>query len=265
MTQAKSFLKLAVFLLMCGVGIPLQAIVISFTRGRPALLLPWIFQYLAARLYGLTVQIRGTPLTGHVLFVGNHLSYLDIIAIGQCFPVSFIAKKEVAGWPVFGLLARLQRTVFIERRRTQSREGKNALSARLSEGLPLLLFGEGTSSNGTSILPFKSTLLEAVFTNELKNRTQVQAFTLTLTAIDGRPVQNDTDRDLYAWHGDMTLPPHLWAFGQLRGATLDLTFHPPRDLADYADRKTLAIDCYKDCLAGLPPPPEALASTLKSL
>lgn len=265
MLQARSLLKLILFLLMCGIGIPLQMIVITFTRGRTALFLPWLFQYLAARLYGLSVDIRGTPLSSDVLFVGNHLSYLDIIAMGQCFPVSFIAKKEVSGWPIFGLLAKLQRTVFIERRRTQSHKGKDALSARLSEGLPLILFGEGTSTNGTSILPFKSTLFEALFVNNLKNTMRIQAFTLTLETIDGRPVKTNEDRDLYAWHGDMTLPPHLWKFGQLRGASLRLTFHPPRTLRDYEDRKILAIDCYNDCRTEFNAPPEALASPAKSL
>lgn len=254
MRPVLSFFRFAAFCLLCVFLIPPQFIVLAFTRGRSALFLPWVFQYIAARLYGLKVVVEGTPLRDHVLFIGNHLSYLDIIAMGQCFPVSFVAKSDVAAWPLFGLLSKLQRTVYVERRRSRSRHGSETLSARLAEGLPVILFGEGTSTNGDTILPFKSTLLDGLFKNELKDKIQVQPFTLTLERVDGRPVTTDEDRDLYTWHGDMTLPPHLTRFGGLRGAVLRLTFHPPRKLADYEDRKALAQDCHADSLNALPRP-----------
>ncbi len=255
----RSLTKFLLFLLLSAVTIPIQSLVLILNRGRAALFLPWVFQVISARLYGLKITIQGEKPLSHGLLIGNHLSYLDIIAIGQCFPVSFIAKKEVSSWPLFGLLAVLQRTVFIERKKTKSQEGALSLRDRLTQGHLLILFGEGTSTNGETVRPFKSTLLKSLFSNSAQDTLQVQTFTLILDSVNGVPPHTDAERDLYTWHGDMTLIPHLWKFGQLSGADLRIIFHAPRDIGAYSDRKALANDCYNECLTGLtqnilPPP-----------
>ena len=97
-----------------------------------------------------------------MLIVANHTGWLDIVIFSAVMPLSFVAKSEVDGWPFFGTLARLQRTVFVERaRRSQTGEARDAIRERLLAGDTLVLFPEGTSSDGNEVLPFKSALLGA--------------------------------------------------------------------------------------------------------
>ena len=93
-----------------------------------------------------------------MLFAANHVSYLDITVLGSLLDASFIAKTEVAGWPLFGWLARLQRSVFIDRRARSTAHQRDSIAARLAAGEALILFPEGTSGDGNRLLPFKSAL-----------------------------------------------------------------------------------------------------------
>ncbi len=143
-------------------------------------------------------------------------------------------------WPFFGTLARLQRTVFVERaRRSQTGEARDSIARRLSEGDTLVLFPEGTSSDGNAVLPFKSALLgaaEAVLADG--RHVLVQPVSTAYLATNGLPLGRE-DRPLYAWYGDMELVPHLWE--ALKAGPLDVVvqFHPPLSL-DSMDRKELA-------------------------
>ena len=101
------------------------------------------------------------------LFLSNHVSYFDITVLGALIDGSFVAKSEVAGWPLFGMLAKLQRTVFVVRRQGQAGAQRDAVAERLTRGENLIVFPEGTSGDGTRALPFKSSLLAAA--NPLSN------------------------------------------------------------------------------------------------
>lgn len=244
-------LKMLCYGLWCVLMIPPQIVVISFTGGKVALFLPRIFHIVSCRLFGLRCVIRGDMIKGRqVLYVGNHLSYLDIPAMGCHFYGSFIAKSDVADWFLFGLLAKLSRTLFISRNRAHAAWTKEQFSRALEEGRPLVLFAEGTSSNGAQILPFKSSLFESVLKHE-GDSILIQPFTLGIEEVDGHPLRTDADRDRYAWYGDMELEPHLWAFAKSRGATLSLTFHAPQSPASFANRKELAKACHEAVAAGL--------------
>ncbi len=242
--------KLFLYGLWCCVMIPPQLVIISITGGPVALFLPRIFHIVSCRLFNLQCVITGAPMEKkHVVFVGNHLSYLDIPAMGVHFYGSFIAKQDVAGWFLFGLLAKLSRTLFISRQRSQADYTRKKLDEALVDGRPLVLFAEGTSSGGTTVLPFKSSLFESVVGHE--KGLKIQPFTLTLTHFDGKEVVTQADRDRYCWYGDMELEPHLWAFMKSRGARLNLHIHPVRDPAAYDNRKDLARDCHTDSMNGL--------------
>lgn len=244
-------LKLLAYGLWCVVMIPPQIVVISFTGGKAALFLPRIFHIVSCQLFGIKCIINGQPVKDRqVLFVGNHLSYLDIPAMGCHFYGSFIAKQDVAGWFLFGLLAKLSRTLFISRSRAQAAWTKTQFSLALEEGRPLVLFAEGTSSNGTQVLPFKSSLFESVLSHEGEN-IAIQPFTLRLEQVDGHPIRDEAERDIYCWYGDMELEPHLWAFAKSRGVRLSLTFHEPENPQDYEGRKDLALACHARVAAGL--------------
>lgn len=243
--------KLLGYGLWCVLMIPPQIVVISFTGGKAALFLPRIFHIVSCKMFGIQCVIEGNPIKDRqVLFVGNHLSYLDIPAMGCHFYGSFIAKQDVAGWFLFGLLAKLSRTLFISRNRAHAAWTKTQFSLALEEGRPLVLFAEGTSSNGTSVLPFKSSLFESVLSHE-GGTIAIQPFTLRMESIDGHPVRQDSERDLYCWYGDMELEPHLWAFAKSRGVRLRLTFHAPLSREDFASRKDLATACHNVVAGGL--------------
>jgi 1-acyl-sn-glycerol-3-phosphate acyltransferase len=229
--------------------IPPQLVVISFTGGKAALFLPRMFHIVSSRFFGIRSVIHGKPIKDRqVLFVGNHLSYLDIPTMGCHFYGSFIAKSDVAGWFLFGLLAKLSRTLFISRNRSHAAWTQEQFSRALHEGRPLVLFAEGTSSNGAQVLPFKSSLFESVLKHE-GDHIVIQPFTLRIEEIDGHPVRNDADRDIYAWYGDMELEPHLWNFAKSRGVTISLTFHAPLNRENYESRKALSQACH-DVVAG---------------
>ncbi|HEY0107698.1 MAG TPA: lysophospholipid acyltransferase family protein, partial [Rhizomicrobium sp.] len=180
-----------------------------------------------------------------VLMVGNHTSWADIVIFSAAAPLSFVSKSEVAGYPLFGTLARLQRTVFVERqRRSTTGETRNEIRDRLLDGDTLLLFPEGTSHDGNTVLPFKSALLgaaEAVLANG--QHVKVQPVSVAFTALHGLPMGRE-NRPSFAWYGDMELASHMWE--ALLAGPLDVVvqFHEPLSL-DGMDRKTLAARARK--------------------
>lgn len=242
------------FFLWCLAMVPPQVAVMMFTRGPAAYTLPWLWQRGICRIFGIKVLIEGMPLTSRqTLFVANHVSYLDIPVIGCVLKASFIAKKEVAGWPVFGTLSRLQQTAFISRARGDAQKEKNALSNMIAEGKSLILFPEGTSTDGRDVVPFKSSLFSLTL-DDGQRALMIQPVTLRVETVDGRSPEDQSARDLYAWYGDMTMPPHLKAFAGSKGAVIRLIFHEPIDPHGYADRKTLADACCAAVRSGIAPP-----------
>ena len=172
--------------------------------------------------------------------VANHTSWADIIIFSAVTPLSFVAKAEIARWPFFGTLARLQRTVFVERtRRSATGETRDEIRERLLAGDTLLLFPEGTSHDGNRVLPFKSALLGAAEARLASGaHVKVQPVSAAFTGLHGLPMGRE-NRPLFAWYGDMEMVPHLWE--ALLAGPLDVVvrFHAPLSL-DRMDRKTLA-------------------------
>ena len=181
-----------------------------------------------------------------LLILSNHVSWLDIIVITAITPVVFVAKSEVAGWPIFGWLAKLQRTVFIEReRRQKTGEATREMANRLNGGDAVVLFAEGTSSDGNRILPFRSALVGAVH-HALGDSThhsgvRVQPLSVAYTGIGGVP-SGRALRDKMAWYGDADLMPHV--LGVLASGAVDVTvsFGPAVAYDMSADRKRIARD-----------------------
>jgi len=134
---------------------PIQIVLLAISK-RAATRFPKFFHRRLARILGFNIRVVGQRRRGATLFVANHLSYIDIVILGACFRGSFISKAEVRQWPIFGWLAILQRTVFIRRERAAARKQAEEINARLEAGDSLMLFPEGTSSDGNGVLPFKS-------------------------------------------------------------------------------------------------------------
>lgn len=204
------------------------------------------------RLSGVTATVTGEPVRNRpVLFVANHASYLDIVLLGSLLPCSFVAKSEVRGWPVFGWLAVLQHTVFVKRDPRQAASQMQIMKDRLAEGGALVLFPEGTSSDGGGVLPFKSSLLQAATiefpeTGEI----EVQPVSIAYTRLDGMPVGR-AFRPYYTWYGDMELAPHLIAWLGLGKLGVDLIFHAPVRLSEAGNRKILATRTQQACVLGV--------------
>jgi 1-acyl-sn-glycerol-3-phosphate acyltransferase len=199
-----------------------------------------------AYIVGLRLVVRGEPSARDpVLYVANHGSYLDIIALGALLKAAFIAKSEVRGWPGIGLIARLGRTVFVDRHPRKSVAQRDEMLARLSRaGESLILFAEGTSNDGNRILPFKSALFStAEVTDAGGKQISVQPVTVAYTQLDGIPIGRAW-RPLFAWYGDMELVSHLWVMAGLGITTVEIVLHPPVCLDQFVSRKALADHCH---------------------
>lgn len=217
----------------------------AITRGPAAYILPHLWERCICLIFGLKVIVEGKPHTdSQTLYIANHLSYLDIPVIASVLKASFVAKEDVAGWPVFGFLSKMQQTAFISRSRTQAAKGRYALQNMLKDGKSLIIFPEGTSSDGQEILPFKSSLFSIAHDIRTESPLMVQPITLSLVKVNGQLPNDQTIRNQYAWHGDMTLSPHLWAFLKGKGATVRIHFHPPEPAQKFPCRKTLAQHCH---------------------
>lgn len=253
MGTIKASVKMILFASMTLILIPFQIFIITFHKGKYAYTLPHLWQNLTCNIFCIKREIIGTPLNNQqVIYVSNHISYLDIPVIGSILKTSFVAKSDVASWPVFGFLSKLQQTAFISRASKDVKKSTNTLDTMLDDEKSLLIFPEGTSTEGHAVIPFKSSLFSVIFNNKHKNLI-IQPITLAIKTINGKPPQNQKTSDIYAWHLNMDTPlaPHLWAFAKGRGAEISLHFHPPMHSETFSDRKTLAKECHSTVSKGL--------------
>jgi 1-acyl-sn-glycerol-3-phosphate acyltransferase len=180
------------------------------------------------RVFQLEIQFAGDLPTGGLL-VCNHLSYLDIVVLAALVPCVFVAKSEVQRWPVFGWFARMAGTVFVEReRRVRAAHAVSEIEAALNAGALVVLFPEGTSSGGHTVLPFKSSLLEPA---------AQPSRTLTAGLLQYQLADGDASEEVCYWK-DMTLLPHLLNLCGKRAVQASVHFKPWRE--GHADRKQLA-------------------------
>ena len=198
---------------------------------------PMHYHRLVLRLLDVRVNIDGEVLKqGPAIFAANHVSWLDIVILSSVAPVSFIAKRDVNAWPLFGALARLQRTVFVDRdRRHTTASSRDEMRERLHAGDMLVLFAEGTSGDGARVLPFKSTFFAAAEHPGVS----VQPLSIVYTGHRNLPMTRRL-RPLYAWYGDMEMPPHLWAAVAQGPIEVNIICHAPLSMAGHGNRKTLA-------------------------
>lgn len=189
------------------------------------------------------IVCRGT-MSGErpLLIVANHASYLDIVVLGATVPGCFVSKAEVRKWPGIGFLAIIARTVFVDRRPSSTHRQRDEIAGRLKEGEPLILFPEGTSSDGNRVLPFKSALFNAAEHAIGGRRPVIQPLAIAYTRQGGLPV-GYAGRPLYAWYGDMDLVTHLWAVMKAGPFTVELEFLPTVTMESFPDRKALARHC----------------------
>lgn len=240
--------RLGIYALVTLVLTPFQILILLVAR-RFWWALPFGYHKLCCRIMGLQVRVIGAPVKARpVLLVSNHVSYLDIPVLGSVVPVSFIAKAEVAQWPGYGWLAKLQRTVFVDRRRNTTMQQRDSIHARLLAGDALVLFPEGTSNDGNRILPFRSALLSVAEAASPEQPLAIQPVSIAYTSINGVPLGWGL-RPLVAWYGGMELGGHLWRFSRLGMVEVVVQFHDEVKLGDFRSRKELTRHC-SDAVAG---------------
>ena len=247
MAKLRAGFIVAAFLLLTILLLPVQILLVRFP-GHAWKGLARFYHRMVCRLFGVRVTVIGTPAKGGVLMTANHLGWLDIPILISITPLSFVAKAEVGQWALFGTLARLQQTVFIRRARSKAVEDRDNIRRRLLKGDMLVIFPEGTSSDGNRVLGFRSALLSA---SELPleedaqhhiRHVQVQPVSIAYVALHGMPMGRE-NRPFFAWYGDMELVPHLWEALQTGPIDVTVEFHRPFTIEDAGGRKELARRC----------------------
>lgn len=245
MSRLRATLVLSGFAALTLPLMPVQALLVR-TSTTAARRFPNWYHRQVCRLLGIRLNVTGGVAPGAVLIVANHTSWLDIVVLSALAPVSFVAKREVDGWPFVGSLARLQRTVLVDReRRTSAGDTASEIRSRLDQGDKLVLFPEGTSSDGNRVLPFRSALFGAVMPGRSEEGAQraggavVQTVTLAYTRLHGVPLTRG-EKPLVGWYGDMEMGAHAWQLLQAGPLDVEIRVGEPMPLEQFASRKELA-------------------------
>ena len=219
--------------------IPVQSVCLLLP-GRPKVAFARFYWSMVSRLLGLRVRTIGTLASTArgrpVVFVSNHSSWLDIPVLGGRLDACFVSKDEVARWPLIATIARLGRTVFVSRQRGATARERDAMRARLASGDNLLLFPEGTSSDGSRVLPFRSSFFAIA---EGDDPPLIQPVSLVYDRLGWLPTGR-ASRPVFAWYGDMELGSHFWRFAQHSGLRATILLHTPLDPLRFAGRKALS-------------------------
>ncbi|HWM30510.1 MAG TPA: lysophospholipid acyltransferase family protein [Methyloceanibacter sp.] len=243
MRSVRAFLVLAIFFAFTLPLMPLQLLFV-WTGSRYARTFPHWYHRQVCKIVGIRLNVEGEIAEEQgVLLISNHVSWIDITVLSAVAPVSFVAKQEVASWPFVSWLARLQRSVFVDRnRRNEVGDKANEILRRLEAGDHVVLFAEGTSSDGNCVVPFKTALFAAakpVGGRAMGAKVSAQTLALTYTKLYGLPLCR-RGRPVVAWYGNMDLASHAWRLLGLGPLDAHIRIGPSVSLDAFPDRKALA-------------------------
>jgi 1-acyl-sn-glycerol-3-phosphate acyltransferase len=200
-----------------------------------------------ARLLGIRVRVIGNPIKRSggrpVVYVSNHSSWVDIPVVGGVLDGCFVAKADVGGWPIIGTIARLGRTIFVSRNRASTGKERDTMRSLLMAGDNLILFPEGTSSDGSRVLPFRTSFfaIAEIRTGEsMADLPLIQPVSVVYDRLSYLPAGR-ASRPTFAWYGDMDIASHFWGLAQNIGLRATVLVHAPLDPARFSDRKTLSL------------------------
>ena len=231
--RVRAVRRIATIVLWTLIAIPIQALLLALP-GRANVGFGRFYWRSVAWLMGLRLRVVGAPAKGPAtLFVSNHSSWLDIVVLGSALDACFVAKREVGEWPVINIVAKLGRTVFVSRSRTQTKGEAGVIRERLGQGDNIILFPEGTTSDGGRVLPFRSAFLSVADHARI-----VQPVSVVFDRLGGLPACR-RDRPLFAWYGDMEIGSHFWRLARRSKTRATVVLHAPLDPAQYQDRKAL--------------------------
>ncbi|MBF2717354.1 1-acyl-sn-glycerol-3-phosphate acyltransferase [Agrobacterium vitis] len=223
--------------------LPLQLLGLAFDL-KIRRLLPRYWHRIACLVLGIRVRLHGLPERQRPLMLAvNHCSWTDILVLSSIADVVFIAKMEVSEWPIFGTLAKLQKSIFIRREEKRSSgEQVNDIAARMADGEIVVLFPEGTTSDGNRLLPVKSSLFGAAAMAvplAPEGVVYVQPVAIAYTGIHGMPMGR-FHRPLVSWPGDVTLGPHLAGLLNVAAVDVDVCFGAPVAYTKDSNRKRVS-------------------------
>jgi len=193
------------------------------------------------RVLGVKINVTGEfPASG--VLVCNHMSYLDVLVLCAVAPCFFVSKSEVRGWPVIGWLSTMSGTLYVERsRRHSALDANRRIREKISQGLPVVIFPEGTTTDGTHVLPFKTSIFGAVCDEKSSAAViPMHAAHLAYTLSPENPPNASVAQDISYW-GEMTFLPHLLRMLRLRGVHADLRI--AKNTVPVAERKQTARLC----------------------
>lgn len=199
-----------------------------------------IFSKIIVYIMGIKISIYGNRKFSHhkgIFFVTNHVSYLDGIIASSIFPLVFIARGDLKRWPFFGIFSWISDTIFVDRSDpSKLRTEIDKISSVLKSGTNVILFPEGTTSDGNTIFPFKSSFFEA----PLLNHSRIVPFSIKYRKIDANPIDAQS-KDLIFWYGDMEFLPHLTGVLGLKKIEARLDILEPIEVCSGLDRKQLSL------------------------
>ena len=250
MRNISASLRLAGFVLVSLIAMLVQSVALAL-RSQVSRRIPHHYFRLVALILGMRVTLEGPrPAKGPALIAANHASWLDIVAFSVLLPVVFVAKQEVASWPFFGTLSKLGQTIFINREsRHATGRARNQMKEALAEGRLVILFPEGTSSDGNRVLPFRSSLVGAA-EEASGGGVPVIPATIAYCGLHGLPLPRSM-RPHFAWFGAMPLVAHLWGVGKSGPFDVVIRFHQTLDMETEGGRKALTRKAEATVRAGL--------------
>lgn len=230
--QARALVALV---LLLALAVPWACLPRGVPARRRLAVLGWA---LVLRGFGIGVRVSGARATGAALFVANHVSWTDIAVLGHLLDAGFVAKAEVARWPLLGALARRYGCLFVDRTaRAQAGRQALAIERQLSAERSVILFPEGTTGEGDTVLPFRSSLFAG-------HGGRAQPVTIRYLRRDGSPLVK-AERRAVAWLADDALLPHALALAASGGLLAEVTFEQP---VSAECRKDMAQRC-RDAIA----------------
>ncbi len=232
-------------------SIPLQLIlnIVGFKLKRKY---PLLFYNAIRLITGIKINFDHTKLNkkkNGVLYIANHVSWFDIICLGTLLDARFIAKQEVSKMGIFGLMAKLSNTFFIDNsNKNKILEYNSIIKRKLQLGDNFIIFPEGTTSDGNGVIEFKSSMLECAFGNE--REISIQPITLCYTKLNNIPMGIYQRRNI-AWVGDISMVDAMGNFLCSGKITVDIIFHQLVNIREFDNRKELAYFCEQEILSGL--------------
>ena len=240
--------RITLLLLWNLIGYPILGLLYVLPGGWEKLY-PLVYWQASCALLGMQIRVIGKPAQipdRPVIFASNHSSWLDIPALGTILKASFVAKDDVEHWLLIGTMAKFARTVFVSRKRSGTGREREEMGARLDQGDNLILFPEGTSSDGSRVLPFRSSFFAV---SSAARQPVYQPVSIVYDRLAGLPTTRAT-RPIFAWYGDMELFPHLWNLAQCRSYRCTIALHPPLDPVNFPSRKALAAAVHRAAANG---------------